>query len=153
MVDVSSYPVVRSPFLLSIIIYWYDTVTNPITYRIYIFTFSQLCLAAAINIFNWVKITSQQTPNICITFVQRRPNVFDVGPTLYKCNKNVLCLLGYLCKHLNQNKCQPSKINGHFSFIFSWTNRLLGYERVYLPLCEVADTPFHIQGYEIMATV
>ena len=22
----------------------------------------------------------------------------------------------------------------------------LGYERVYLPLCKVADTPFHIQG-------
>ena len=37
---------------------------------------------------------SQQTQNICITFVQRRPNVFDVGPTLYKCYKNVLCLLG-----------------------------------------------------------
>ena len=29
-----------------------------------------------------------------ITFVQRRPNVFDVGPTLYKCYTNVLCLLG-----------------------------------------------------------
>ena len=29
-----------------------------------------------------------------ITFVQRQPNVFDVGPTLYKCYKNVLCLLG-----------------------------------------------------------
>ena len=28
---------------------------------------------------------SQQTQNIFITFVQRRPNVFDVGPTLYKC--------------------------------------------------------------------
>ena len=28
---------------------------------------------------------SQQTQNICIAFVQRRPNVFDVGPTLYKC--------------------------------------------------------------------
>ena len=27
---------------------------------------------------------SQQTQNICITVVQRRPNVFDVGPTLYK---------------------------------------------------------------------
>ena len=27
----------------------------------------------------------QQTQNICITFVQRRPNIFDVGPTLYKC--------------------------------------------------------------------
>ena len=26
--------------------------------------------------------------------------------------------------------------------------RPLGYERVYLPLCEVADTPFRIQGEE-----
>ena len=25
--------------------------------------------------------------------------------------------------------------------------RPLGYERVYLPLCKVADTPFHIQGW------
>ena len=29
------------------------------------------------------------------------------------------------------------------------TNRPLGYERVYLPLYEVADTPIHIQGDEI----
>ena len=36
---------------------------------------------------------TQQTQNICITFIQRRPNVFDVGPTLYKCYTNVLCLL------------------------------------------------------------
>ena len=35
----------------------------------------------------------QQTQNICITFVQRRPNVFDVGPTFYKCYTNVLCSL------------------------------------------------------------
>ena len=34
--------------------------------------------------------TSQQTKNICITFVQCRPNVFDVGPTLNKCYTNVL---------------------------------------------------------------
>ena len=27
---------------------------------------------------------SQQTQNICITFVQRRSNVFDAGSTLYK---------------------------------------------------------------------
>ena len=27
---------------------------------------------------------SQQTQNICITFIQRRPSVFDVGPALYK---------------------------------------------------------------------
>ena len=28
--------------------------------------------------------------------------------------------------------------------------RSLGYERVYLPLCQIADTPFHIQGDDIM---
>ena len=28
---------------------------------------------------------TQQTQNICITFIQRRPNVKEVGPTLYKC--------------------------------------------------------------------
>ena len=38
--------------------------------------------------------TTQQTQNICITFVQRRPTVFDASPTLYKCYTNVLCLLG-----------------------------------------------------------
>ena len=31
-----------------------------------------------------LNITSQQTQNICIPFVQRRHNVFDVDPTLYK---------------------------------------------------------------------
>ena len=36
----------------------------------------------------------QQTQHICITFVQRRPNVYDVGPTLHKCYTDVLCLLG-----------------------------------------------------------
>ena len=36
----------------------------------------------------------QQAQNICITFVQRRPDVFDVGPTLYKYHTNILCLLG-----------------------------------------------------------
>ena len=41
---------------------------------------------------------SQQTQNIYITFVQRRPNVSDVGPTLYKCYTNVLCLLGLMSR-------------------------------------------------------
>ena len=46
---------------------------------------------------NLLKIAyTQQTQNICITFIQRRPNVFAVGPTLYKCYTNVLCLLGKL---------------------------------------------------------
>ena len=39
-------------------------------------------------------LLSQQTQNTCITFVQRRPNVFDVGPTLYKCYTSIMCLLG-----------------------------------------------------------
>ena len=37
---------------------------------------------------------AQQTQNICITFIQLRPNVFDAGPTLYECYTNILCLLG-----------------------------------------------------------
>ena len=37
---------------------------------------------------------TQQTQNICITFVQCRTKVFDVGPTLYKWY--ALCLLGCL---------------------------------------------------------
>ena len=37
---------------------------------------------------------NQKTQNICILFVQRRPNVFDVDPTLYKCYTYVLCLQG-----------------------------------------------------------
>ena len=40
------------------------------------------------------KYASQQTQNICITIVQRGTNVEDVGPALYKCYTNVLCLLG-----------------------------------------------------------
>ena len=32
---------------------------------------------------------TQHAQNICITFIQRQLNVFDVGPTLYKCYTNV----------------------------------------------------------------
>ena len=42
--------------------------------------------------------------------------------------------------------------SGH-KFVISLNIRhLIGYERVYLPLCKVADTPFHIQGDEDMLT-
>ena len=37
-------------------------------------------------------MVTQQTQNICKTFIQCRPNVFNVGPALYKCYTNVLCL-------------------------------------------------------------
>ena len=42
---------------------------------------------------------------ILITFVQRRPNVFDIGPTLYKCYKNVLCSLGEAGHVSNGDSC------------------------------------------------
>ena len=38
-------------------------------------------------------LASQKTQHICIAFLQRRPNVLDVGPTLYKCYTDVLRLL------------------------------------------------------------
>ena len=44
---------------------------------------------------------SRQAQNMCITFIQRRPNVFHVGPTLYKCYTNVLCLLGWMSVRLS----------------------------------------------------
>ena len=40
------------------------------------------------------KSSCQQTRDICITVIQRRPNVFDVGSTLYKVIQMILCLLG-----------------------------------------------------------
>ena len=43
-----------------------------------------------INVWNLHR--SQQTQNTRINFVQRQPNVFDVGPTLYKCYTNLLFL-------------------------------------------------------------
>ena len=47
-----------------------------------------------VNQFLLSNLLTQQIQNICITFVQRWTNVFDVGLTLYKYYTNVLCLLG-----------------------------------------------------------
>ena len=41
-----------------------------------------------------ISTITQETQNIYITSIQRRPNVFDVGPTLYRCYTNVSLLLG-----------------------------------------------------------
>ena len=41
-------------------------------------------------------VVSQQAQSICMTFVQCWPNIENVGPTLYTCPTNVVCLLGYL---------------------------------------------------------
>ena len=41
------------------------------------------------------KSSCPATQDICITFIQRRPNVLDAGPPLPKLSHtNVLCLLG-----------------------------------------------------------
>ena len=44
-------------------------------------------------------ILIQQAQNICITFVQCWTNVEDIGPMLYKCYANVLCLLGIASRY------------------------------------------------------
>ena len=44
-------------------------------------------------------VTPKQTQHIFITLIQRRPNIFDVGPILYKCYTNVLCLLWPRWRH------------------------------------------------------
>ena len=56
-------------------------------------------------------VSVKQTQNICITFIQRRPNVFDAGPTLYKCYTNFSVgwvtthLLSYILKGENIHMC------------------------------------------------
>ena len=41
-----------------------------------------------------IRLATQQTQNICIAFVQCWTDVNDVGPTLYECYTNLVCLLG-----------------------------------------------------------
>ena len=71
--------------------------------------FGLVCLITFIN-------TSQQTQNICMTFIQCWANVEDVGPTLYKCYTNVLCLLGWHLRPLDVRNvvCTP---NGNIRYI------------------------------------
>ena len=43
-----------------------------------------------------------RTQNNCTAFIQRRPNVFDVGPTLYKYYTNVLSVFVGIRAHTKQ---------------------------------------------------
>ena len=76
----------------------------------------------------------QQTQNIYITFVQCWTNVEDVGPTLYKCYTNVLCLLGLESGMISDHYGFWSHIMSHTQFtdpyvllscksIFLYTNK------------------------------
>ena len=69
-----------------------------IYYRLLLFRkmSDKLCLTRTIRHrrMSTIATATQETNNLFIPFVQCRPNVFDVAPTLYKCYKHVLCLLG-----------------------------------------------------------
>ena len=73
---------------------------------------------------------SKQTQNICIAFVQHRPNVFDA---LYKFYTNVLCFLGWTqpSKHEALSQCwfdagpASQTVGQHWTSIWS-TSCLLG---------------------------
>ena len=60
---------------------------------------------------------SQQAQHICIKFVQRRPNVFDVGPTLYKCYTNVFVFAGCVIFHVSTRKV---KSGGNTHITMHW---------------------------------
>ena len=72
-------------------------------HELHLYTCTAIFLKGIYQIYlmNFYKVTSrsqcvvtQRTQKNCVTFIQLRPNVFDVGPTLCKCCANVLCLLG-----------------------------------------------------------
>ena len=52
-----------------------------------------------------------QQVTICITFMQRRSNVFDAGPALHKCYRNVWCLL-------SNDWCDTQKTRDIHSILF-----------------------------------
>ena len=83
----------------------------------------------------FIKMTTQWPKNICITFIQHRPNVFDVGPTLYKCYTDVLCLLGTEC--LTPYFSMISSSSYYYLLLFIW---FLGIKGSYLPLYQLPDT-------------
>ena len=56
-----------------------------------IFITADVFLSMACNIDQFPSNTKQ----FCITFIHCRTNVEDVGPTLFKCYTNVVCLIGY----------------------------------------------------------
>ena len=61
---------------------------------------------------------TQQTQNICITFIQGWTNVEDIVPTLHKCYTNVSCLLGTRLNYLEYNNVDFLRCDIIFSIIF-----------------------------------
>ena len=60
---------------------------------------------------DFILVPPGQTQNLSITFIQPRPNVFDVGPTLHKCYTNVVCLLTPIITNLSRHVDLDSLMN------------------------------------------
>ena len=60
------------------------------------------------------------TQTICITFAQRRPNVFDAGPTLYKCYTNVVLLGRPTRVSVHCNEVRPARWRYKFIMRSLW---------------------------------
>ena len=84
----------------------------------------------------------KQTQNICITFVLSRPNVFDIGQTLYKCYTIVVCLLGYVTETVtaSDRACdrQVSKLQPCVCGVIS------GHLLIILPSCTMSVSLFSL---------
>ena len=66
-----------------------------------VYLFEALCRGSETKLAKLKISDFPANPKHCTTVVQRRPNVFDVGPTLYKCYTNVLCLLTWCFRGLS----------------------------------------------------
>ena len=97
------------------------------------------------------KGSNQQTQNICITFIQRRPNVFDVGPTLYKCYANVLYLLGNCFPEVSSYAFRLCETEQHscnlLAMVMEWVTRgLLSSVLLHTPPLSRADVVIYSAG-------
>ena len=70
------------------------------------------------------------THNIFIAFIQRRPNVEDIGPTLYKCYENVVCT----------SKCRFILCDRYNVLLVAWNYSLLVVEKIII----IAGSRSHI---------
>ena len=95
------------------------------------------CLLALHGIIKLIILT-----NICLFFLfqpclHHLPRILDLG-------------LQYGPRGSVSSRFCPATLA--FQVYVMWTSCLVVYERVYLPLWEVADTPFHIQGGEVFTS-
>ena len=105
---------------------WKAVVTHFSSKRLLPFGFSQQ---------NSRTVVTQQTINICTTFLQRRPNVSDAGPTSYKClacaglvhNPANMRRWHNVCLMLDQRLRRWSNINQHCANVSCLLGRVYGW--------------------------